>query len=158
MDILERANIEIEFSYGDWKGMAEEVKAEWDLVLTAETIYREESVESLISCLKQAAAPSHVDDAAVEPGAETGSKVVEVEGQVDAVKTVDNEDQDQDNNDVTPWKEGEQVTLVAAKVSRKRNPPAQVTILSTSFGNHRLGSEFTNHLHFLLVFGSLSRI
>lgn len=55
-DHLRAANIKLTFSYGDWSGFAQTLKAGagYDLLLTAETIYRLESVPSLIQVLKRA--------------------------------------------------------------------------------------------------------
>lgn len=86
-DQLEESHIELEFSFGDWAGMASELKPEYDLVLTAETIYREESVEGLIHCMR-AAVPERTD----------GGDDVRPGSLVDA------------------WKQGKSITLVAAKV------------------------------------------
>lgn len=43
----------MEFSYGHWAGLSKDL-AGYDLVLTAETIYAEESVDDLLSVLKTA--------------------------------------------------------------------------------------------------------
>lgn len=58
-DRLQRANIKLSFSYGDWSGFARTLEdapnsSVYDLVLTAETIYRLDSVPSLIQVLKYA--------------------------------------------------------------------------------------------------------
>lgn len=58
-DRLRAANIKLSFSYGDWSGFAQTLAgtnaaAGYDLLLTAETIYRLESVPSLIQVLKRA--------------------------------------------------------------------------------------------------------
>ncbi len=55
MSILKEKKIELKFSFGDWEGFGEELASEkdgFDLILTAETIYRQESVNSLIRALK----------------------------------------------------------------------------------------------------------
>jgi len=49
--LLEKQGIELEFSYGHWAGLAHDVGG-FDLVLTAETIYAEESVDDLLSVLR----------------------------------------------------------------------------------------------------------
>jgi hypothetical protein len=52
---LREHNIELEFSYGPWTGLAVHLagaETKQDLILTAETIYREDSVSSLIDVLK----------------------------------------------------------------------------------------------------------
>jgi protein-histidine N-methyltransferase len=53
--MLEESGIKLEFTYGHWAGLAKEIKEEYDLVLTAETIYAEESVDDLIKLLQAAA-------------------------------------------------------------------------------------------------------
>lgn len=66
-DLLERHKIELKFTYGDWSGLAEELSAagrgpngdgestnEYDLVLTSETIYSEDSVDALLDVLRAA--------------------------------------------------------------------------------------------------------
>jgi hypothetical protein len=52
--VLEERGIKLEFTYGHWAGLAKEIKQEYDLVLTAETIYAEESVDDLIKLLQAA--------------------------------------------------------------------------------------------------------
>jgi protein-histidine N-methyltransferase len=49
--LLAQKGIELEFSHGDWAGLSKSITT-YDLVLTAETIYSEESVDDLISVLK----------------------------------------------------------------------------------------------------------
>lgn len=49
--LLGKQGVELEFSYGHWAGLAQDVGG-YDLVLTAETIYAEESVDDLLSVLK----------------------------------------------------------------------------------------------------------
>jgi len=49
--LLGKQGIELEFSYGHWAGLSKELDR-FDLVLTAETIYAEESVDDLLSVLK----------------------------------------------------------------------------------------------------------
>jgi hypothetical protein len=51
--LLEKQGVELEFSYGHWAGLSKELNR-FDLVLTAETIYAEESVDDLLSVLKSA--------------------------------------------------------------------------------------------------------
>ena len=48
--LMEKQGVELEFSYGHWAGLAQDVGG-FDLVLTAETIYAEESVDDLLSVL-----------------------------------------------------------------------------------------------------------
>ena len=53
--LLEEHSIRLEFTYGHWSGLAqrmEEDKTTYDLVLTSETIYAEDSVEDLLAVLK----------------------------------------------------------------------------------------------------------
>ncbi len=61
---LEEHNIELKFSSGDWSGLAEDVGKEqerYDLILTAETIYRPDSVPSLLQLLRGAAKVSEFE-------------------------------------------------------------------------------------------------
>lgn len=66
-DLLDRHKIELKFTYGDWSGLAEELGASgthangdgvstsrYDLVLTSETIYSEDSVDALLDVLRAA--------------------------------------------------------------------------------------------------------
>jgi hypothetical protein len=55
--LLGKQGVELEFSYGHWAGLAPDVGG-FDLVLTAETIYAEESVDDLLSVLKSASTRS----------------------------------------------------------------------------------------------------
>jgi protein-histidine N-methyltransferase len=92
--LLEQQGIELEFSYGHWAGLAQDV-GRFDLVLTAETIYAEESVDDLLSVLTSSS--RSVQGGSVEKGMDKMSM------------------QDKDN-----WTEdirNETVILVAAKVS-----------------------------------------
>lgn len=55
--LLETQHIELKFTYGFWSGVAADIKASeerYDLVLTSETIYAEESVDDLIAVLRAA--------------------------------------------------------------------------------------------------------
>jgi len=91
--LLQKQGIELEFSYGHWAGLSKDLDR-FDLVLTAETIYAEESVDDLLSVLKSASTRSA---GSVEIGMDKMSM------------------QDKDN-----WTEdiqNETVILVAAKVS-----------------------------------------
>lgn len=57
-DRLAAHRIVLEFSYGPWQGLAQHLKSTHHsqaLILTAETIYREDSVDSLIDVLKSGA-------------------------------------------------------------------------------------------------------
>ena len=91
--LLEKQGVELEFSYGHWAGLAQDV-GKFDLVLTAETIYAEESVDDLLSVLKSASTRS------------AGS----VENGMDKMSM-------QDKDSWTEDIQNETVTLVAAKVS-----------------------------------------
>jgi len=64
--VLEKQGVELEFSYGHWAGLSEDL-GRFDLVLTAETIYAEESVEDLLSVLKSASTRS-AEGGSVESG------------------------------------------------------------------------------------------
>ena len=55
--LLQQQGIELEFSYGHWAGLSKEIEG-FDLVLTAETIYAEESVNDLLSVLRAASKPT----------------------------------------------------------------------------------------------------
>jgi hypothetical protein len=93
--LLEKQGVELEFSYGHWAGLSKELDR-FDLVLTAETIYAEESVDDLLSVLKSASNRS-AGNGPVENGMDKMSM------------------QEKDN-----WTEdirNETVILVAAKVS-----------------------------------------
>jgi hypothetical protein len=59
--LLEKQGVELEFSYGHWAGMAKGLEG-CDLVLTAETIYAEESVNDLLSVLKSASNPTSLEN------------------------------------------------------------------------------------------------
>lgn len=52
-DLLEEAGVELRFTYGDWGGMAQALEKEepYRLVLTAETIYAEDSMGALLDVL-----------------------------------------------------------------------------------------------------------
>ena len=93
--LLEKQGVELEFSYGHWAGLSKDIDR-FDLVLTAETIYAEESVDDLLSVLKSASTRS----------AEGGS----VENGMDNMSM---QDKDRWTEDIR----NETVILVAAKVS-----------------------------------------
>lgn len=95
ISLLEKQGIELEFGYGHWAGLSKDL-GRFDLVLTAETIYAEESVEDLLSVLKSASTRS----------AEGGS----VENGMDKTSM---QDKDKWTEDIR----NETVILVAAKVS-----------------------------------------
>ena len=101
-DRLRAANIKLSFSYGGWSGFAQtlagsETGAGYDLLLTAETIYRLESVPSLIQVLKRA------------PKAED-QKSRDQASSADVASALDSLTLQK------PWKAEDVVILVAAKV------------------------------------------
>ncbi|KAJ9107466.1 hypothetical protein QFC21_000919 [Naganishia friedmannii] len=109
---LKLHNIQLRFSCGDWSGFAQalrpsegETEAPYDLVLTAETIYRLESVPSLLKVLKYA---SRRDDREASPTRE-GSDTVDVASALDGLTLQ------------KPWGADETVILVAAKVSPEKS-------------------------------------
>ena len=64
--LLDERGIELRFTYGHWGGMArdlEETRQTFDLVLTSETIYSEESVDDLLAVLRAANIGSEAGDA-----------------------------------------------------------------------------------------------
>jgi len=91
--LLEKQKVDLEFSYGHWAGLAQDVE-NFDLVLTAETIYAEESVDDLLSVLK---ASTRSEGGLVEKGMDKMSI--------------------QDKGNWTKDIRSETVILVAAKVS-----------------------------------------
>lgn len=54
MQLLEQHYVDLRFTYGHWAGLADELKGQegYDLILTAETIYAEDSVDDLVSVLR----------------------------------------------------------------------------------------------------------
>lgn len=59
--LLEERGIELKFTYGHWEGLSKELKEEKDgygLVLTAETIYSQDSTPALIDVLREAVGKS----------------------------------------------------------------------------------------------------
>jgi hypothetical protein len=97
---LEEHKIRLEFSYGAWQGLADRLKRDnvvYDLILTAETIYREDSVSSLLDVLRRGSS-SH------------GPPVT------NDIRDLD----DLDKLDLSgKWPEDETIILVAAKVSSR---------------------------------------
>jgi len=65
--LLERENIELRFSEGDWAGMARTVRDDdgerYDVVLTSETVYAVESLPALLDLLEAATARGGAVDA-----------------------------------------------------------------------------------------------
>jgi protein-histidine N-methyltransferase len=101
-DRLQRAKIKLSFSYGDWSGFAETLQDRrdnaYDLVLTAETIYRLDSVPSLIRVLKSAPRQAEREE-------------VDATVPRDVTSALDNLSLQK------PWHSQDVVILVAAKVS-----------------------------------------
>lgn len=102
-DRLRRAKVKLSFSYGDWSGFAQtlqdaSLEDAYDLVMTAETIYRLDSVPSLIQVLKRAPQRAEREEAAVTLAR-------------DVTTALDNLSLQK------PWDSQEVVILVAAKVS-----------------------------------------
>jgi len=95
---LQEHKIRFEFSYGPWEGLAARLQRDniqHDLILTAETIYREDSVTSLLDVLRHGST-SH--------GPAPTSEIRDLN--------------DLDKLDLSvKWPENETVILVAAKVS-----------------------------------------
>lgn len=104
--LLEEKGVELTFSYGNWTGLARDLKdAEegYGLVMTAETIYAEDSVDSLIDVLR---APS-----SRPKGVGSGKEEVVLEEGMEKLYV-------RDEWAKRPLREGEEgVVLVAAKVS-----------------------------------------
>lgn len=123
--LLEERGVEMRFSYGHWGALAQRIEQEgkrYGLVLTAETIYEESSVPSLLWLLKASSstpgqpgnAPRRLDVAAGADELETGVGALSVSRQW-ASTTL----RDQPNA----------VILVAAKVSS--DPSCLVMLIST---------------------------
>ncbi|KAJ9110439.1 hypothetical protein QFC19_001565 [Naganishia cerealis] len=103
-DRLQLHDVKLSFSYGDWSGFSQElseVRAEnrYDLVLTAETIYRLESVPSLLSVLKYASRRNDQD------ATTSGSNPTDVVSALNGLTLQ------------KAWEMNENIILVAAKVS-----------------------------------------
>jgi hypothetical protein len=114
---LAEHKIELEFSYGSWQGLAEHLRQstqKQDMILTAETIYREDSVSSLLDVLRFGST-SHSTVAARIEGLE-----------------------DLDKLDLgSKWPETETVILVAAKASHiAPNVPMTIRISADSRQEH----------------------
>lgn len=104
--LLEDQGVVLEFTYGHWGGFAEDLKGRggYDLVLTAETIYAEESVDDLIAVL-HSASTTQIDIG--ESG--SVSKQVGLEDTFGAMSVR--------YDWIRDIGQGERVVLVAAKVS-----------------------------------------
>lgn len=108
--LLVQRGIELRFTYGHWGGMARDLHAKaekYDLVLTSETIYSEESVDDLLAVLRAA------NGGKGKEGARPVEKVeVGLEESLGELKL--------GNWRKGSLKEHDGVVLVAAKVSRFR--------------------------------------
>lgn len=108
--LLTDHSIALEFTYGHWGGLADELKGReaYDLVLTAETIYAEESVDDLVAVLRSASSSSAIAVSKLNIGLSggEGEKLEETFGDM-SVK----------ENWAKEISQGERVVLVAAKVS-----------------------------------------
>lgn len=109
--------MELEFRYGAWRGLAEEIKeGDWGLVMSAETIYAKESVRDLMAVLRASTAGSDPKKQAEKDhksGMEGGrSAELEVGLEEDLAGM-----QVKDDWDKRPLREGGTVILIAAKVS-----------------------------------------
>jgi protein-histidine N-methyltransferase len=117
ISILDDRGIDLRFTYGDWSGMAQQLAAEheaaaeqqpYGLILTAETIYAEESVQGLLDVLRTASRQDK-DESKVDKGMERETQKENLEDSLGALNVRDD------------WAkalgEGEPVILVAAKVS-----------------------------------------
>ncbi|KAI5455523.1 hypothetical protein NCC49_000330 [Naganishia albida] len=101
-DRLRRAKVKLSFSYGDWSGFAQTLQDAsredaYDLVMTAETIYRLDSVPSLIQVLKRAPRRAEREEAAVTLPRDVAAALDNLSLQ-------------------KPWDSQEVVILVAAKI------------------------------------------
>ncbi|WVQ85949.1 hypothetical protein IAT38_008117 [Cryptococcus sp. DSM 104549] len=103
--LLEERGVKLLFTYGHWEGLGEELKAKgggegYGLVLTAETIYQEDSTPALIEVLR----------AGVKKGGKVSSKEVRLEDSIGELSV-------KDDWTKKPLREaGEGFVLVAAKV------------------------------------------
>ena len=107
--LLKEKGVDLWFSYGHWSGLAKNLREEgggYGLVMTAETIYAETSVEPLIDALRAATTPSDKI---------MGSYVIELEERIGKLDMADKWAK-------TPLREVKGgMTLIAAKVSRWRH-------------------------------------
>lgn len=118
-DLLRLKGVELEFRYGAWKGLAEEIKQEqrgrWGLVMSAETIYARESVGDLVDVLRGATA-GESKSGAVKEESEGRKAEGEAEVEIGLEESLAGMDV-RDNWDKRPLREGGSVVLIAAKVS-----------------------------------------
>ena len=72
MTLLKERNVQLRFTYGHWAGLAGDIKEDkgHELVLTAETIYSEASVDSLVQVLQAAYVTDRRDSQEVQVGLE----------------------------------------------------------------------------------------
>lgn len=117
-ELLEERGVELRFTYGDWGGMAAQLQGEkpYELVLTAETIYAEDSVAALTDVLRAVNRSRPADAPAPERSAS-------LEDSLDALNVKDEWAQ-------RPLAGSDSVILVAAKV----RPPNQVLTVPTRRG------------------------
>lgn len=140
VQLLKEKKVELNFTYGHWGGLAREIETEqaeeqggergYELVLTAETIYSEASVESLIQVLRVANGT-----AADEAGANGKEGKVQV-GLEDSMENLGVQDAQQGKDGKLALNDGERVILVAAKVRSYSTP-------SISHPHERLGGRST---------------
>lgn len=122
--LLHENNVELRFTYGAWGGLAKDLREReggdetdkrrraYDLVLTSETIYAEDSVDDLIAVLRSATATANGDDKATAKATANLHKVeVSLEEGLGELQ-------------LDRWKcealtSGEGVVLVAAKVGSR---------------------------------------
>jgi protein-histidine N-methyltransferase len=110
--LLAAKNVELEFRYGGWRGLSEEIRAKeegYGLVISAETIYAEGSVGDLTSVLR--AATENSISSVIETK-ENGRDNEEGLG-MDGLSVVD----PREDWGKTDLSKGESVVLIAAKVS-----------------------------------------
>jgi protein-histidine N-methyltransferase len=135
--LLEEHNVELLFTYGDWSGMAAQLAEQegYNLVLTAETIYAEETVQPLVDVLR----------AATRAGFESNSKATQqttgnLEDSLGALSVADEWAKH-------PLATSDPVILVAAKVSplytvllgygRILTPPSRSSTLASAVASTR---------------------
>jgi protein-histidine N-methyltransferase len=106
MALLHEKRVDLRFTYGHWAGLAKEIEQDkgYELVMTAETIYSEASVDSLIRVLRAANVGEKQQQGQVKVGLEDGMQNMGVD------------DQKQGKEGRLTLKDGEGVILVAAKV------------------------------------------
>ena len=126
VQLLKEKRVELRFTYGHWAGLARDIGTEqaeenggrrgYELVLTAETIYSEASVESLIRVLRSANG-----SAANGAGARGKEGKVQI-GLEDSMENLGVQDAQQGKDGKLALNDGERVILVAAKVRAYASP------------------------------------